>query len=262
LGNPTGPLHAPGREWLKLQAGAPVEATPYVCDLQFMAWRDRRNLRDAESGTACLSALLVQNPDNAVALASIAALGAWRSQFLATTQSDLVTEMTEVQSPCHARWRWRHRAACASSSGRWRGSLARCGQPRPGARTLNPANMDALAAWRGCCGWPDRGAGRGGIGRPPGGNPSPPPWYFPTRRPCRSNGSRHDAGAGRGDDGCSAIVGCTAPRADDRPLSQRGDGQSAFQASGIIPRLQMLIRPIRSSPGFARMLLAGILSMR
>ncbi len=275
LGNPTGPLHAPGREWLKLQAGAPVEATPYVCDLQFMAWRDRRNLRDAESGTACLSALLVQNPDNAVALASIAALGAWRSQFLATTQSDLVTEMTEVTTAAsravalapQSSFAHEQQAAVLARQASLDAALGAAAR----ARTLNPANMDALAV-HGLLLWlaGSRSEGATASEAALAAIPSPPPWYFLTRALNALQEQRFfdaidaaQALAGGDDELGSAIVLAAAPRAARADLIDRYRsvvmGSPRFQASGIIPRLQMLIRP---NPILARiregMLLAGI----
>ncbi len=95
LGNASGPLHAPGRAWLKLQTALPDEPTPYLCDLLYMSWRDSRRLDDAQAGAACFAKLTAASPDNAIALAASAGIRAWRAQFLAMPKDDLSKLMTD-----------------------------------------------------------------------------------------------------------------------------------------------------------------------
>lgn len=95
LGHSGGPLHARARAWLELQASIPDQPTEYVCELLYMKWRDVRTVADAERGAACFDKVLEQSPDDAVAIAAVAGMRAWRTQFLATPADDLAALMAE-----------------------------------------------------------------------------------------------------------------------------------------------------------------------
>lgn len=275
LGNATGPLHAPGRAWLKLQAAAPQAATPYICDLLFMSWRDRRNLEDADRSIVCFSELLAGNPDNANALASIAGLGSWRTQTMATPKSDLAMEMAEVTTAAsravalapQSSFAHEQQAIVLSRQGSLNAALGAILK----ARQLNAANMDALAVqgvllW--LAGSREQAVAASEVALTT--TQSPPPWYYMTRAFDALQQQRFfdaiDAAlalAGGDDELGPAVVLAAAPRAARADLVDRYRkvvlGNPHFQASGIMPRLELLIRP---NPILAKiregMLLAGI----
>ena len=95
VGHSGGPLHEQARAWLDLQAVLPERPSGYVCGLLYMKWRDIRTVVDAERGVACYEKVLQQAPDDAMAIAAVAGMRAWRTQFLATPSDDLAALMSE-----------------------------------------------------------------------------------------------------------------------------------------------------------------------
>jgi hypothetical protein len=95
LGHSGGPLHAQARGWLELQANVPDRPTEYVCELLYMKWRDVRTVAGADRGADCFDKVLEQSPDDALAIAAVAGMRAWRTQFLATPADDLAALMAE-----------------------------------------------------------------------------------------------------------------------------------------------------------------------
>src|SRR5690606_38195510 len=73
----------------------PERPSGYVCGLLYMKWRDIRTVVDAERGVACYEKVLQQAPDDAMAIAAVAGMRAWRTRFLATPSDDLAALMSE-----------------------------------------------------------------------------------------------------------------------------------------------------------------------
>ncbi len=57
LRNAAGPLHAPGRAWLKLQDEPSEPVNGYLCELLYMNWRDSRRPLEADAGEWCFNLL-------------------------------------------------------------------------------------------------------------------------------------------------------------------------------------------------------------
>lgn len=185
LANARGPLHAPGRAWLAEQGGVPPSPTLYVCQLQYMVWRDTQRLNDAAEAIDCFGQIAVADAGDAIALAGRAGLSAWRAQFDAgpgdaTTlfagpvaaatkavalrpDSSFVLEMQGLTYMCQ-------------------GSFDTASSALSKAIQINPANMDARAA-QGLTLWL-RGDFRGGeaVAEAALGAVSlPPPFYYTVR---------------------------------------------------------------------------------
>jgi hypothetical protein len=258
LGSTGGPLHAPGRAWLKLQNTLPGDAGGYLCDLVYMTWRDHRLARDADDGERCFTALLTNEPDNPVALAESADMRSWRIKFLAKPTDDL-SQMLSAPSAAAGRAvtldpdsSFVHEQQ-AMVLGR-QGSVDAAMGAIERAVQLNPANTDAVAV-QGLLLWTSGRFVEGGqvAERALAAVQSPPPWYYMTRA---LNALREDrffdaidaaqALAG-GDDELAPIIALTAaPRAARVDLIDRYRpivlGNPRFQESGIMPRVGMRVR--------------------
>jgi tetratricopeptide (TPR) repeat protein len=258
LGNSSGPLHAAGLAWL-MQNALPEPPTAYLCDLQYMVWRDNRRLADADAAVACLAKVLATDPQDGTALAASAGIGAWRVHYLADPTGDLVAEIAEATTAASRAVALRPQSSFAYEQqalvlGR-QGSLdASLGAVRK-ALQLNPANMDAVAL-EGIAAWLngdyDGGAALGEQAI--AAIQSPPPWYYMTRafntmREQRFFDALDAAQAlASGDQEFGPVIALAAAsrigRNDlidrYRPLVM---GNERFQSSGILPRLAMLIRP-------------------
>ena len=149
LGNATGPLHAPGRSWLKLQDTVSEPVSAYLCDLIYMRWRESRDESDAETSEWCFGSLLKQTPDLPLALAANADVSSWRQRYNAAPSDDL-SELLSREAASAGR------AVTLSPASSFvyeqqamvlarQGSLdAAMGAIRK-SMELNPANLDAVA---------------------------------------------------------------------------------------------------------------------
>jgi hypothetical protein len=95
LGHSGGPLHERARAWLGLQTALPEQPTGYVCYLLYMRWRDVRTVIDADRATECFDSVVTRDPNDAMAIAAVAGMRAWRTQFLATPADDLAALMAD-----------------------------------------------------------------------------------------------------------------------------------------------------------------------
>jgi tetratricopeptide (TPR) repeat protein len=256
LGLPTGPLHAPDLAWLSQQPAAPKRINLYICLLEYVAWRDGRNLPQAVDALDCLQQVLAASPDDALALAADAGLRSWRKQYDGTPGADQVALLTDEATEAG-----RAVALMPTSSFVYEQQglvLARQGlfDAAVGALRkaveLNPASTDARAAY-GLLLWASGAIdeGREIAESALAGIASPPPWYYMTRAFDALRQRRfYDAidaaqalAAGEGELG-PAIALAAAPivgRLDlvdrYRPLVM---DNPYFQESGILPRLQQL----------------------
>ena len=271
LGNATGPLHAPGLSWLRMQRPLPRAGAPYVCDLLYMAWRERHGAPEAEAATTCLSRQLVDNPADPRALAAIAGIGGWRAQAMGPVGTDLVTAMTEITGAAsravvlapQSSFAHEQQAVVLARQGATdaaTGAIAR-------ARALNPANMDAVAiagilAWLG--GQSEEGAALGEAALTE--IAAPPPWYFLTRTLRALQQQRFfdaidaaQALAASDSEFAAVAALAAAPRAARNDLIDRYRplvlGRATFQDTGILTRISGWMRV----PGVLSTLRAGLI---
>jgi tetratricopeptide (TPR) repeat protein len=259
LGNASGPLHAPGRAWLKTLAKPPEQPTLYVCDLQYMAWRDSRRMADGEAAIACYDHILIDEPDNAMALAADAGLKAWRSHYTAATNQDLAALMADQTTAAS-------RAVSLQPADSFvyeqqglvlarQGSLDAAMGALNKAVELNPANMDAAAA-DGLVTWLNGSFEEGSrLGEQAITTVlSPPPWYYMTRA-FNALREKHyydaiDAAVAlaAGDEEFGpAVALAAAPIVGRTDIIDRYRPQMLangyFQSGGILPRLAMMMKP-------------------
>lgn len=258
LGNATGPLHAPGRAWLKLQDQLPAQVSSYLCDLIYMSWRESRGRTEGDDGERCLSSLLASEPDNAAALAESADIGSWRIKFLASPGDDLSRLLSAASAAAGRAVTLEPGSSFVHEQqamvlGR-QGSVDAAMGAIDRAMQLNPANMDALAV-QGLLLWTSGQFSEGGraADRAIAAVQSPPPWYYLTRA---LNALREDRffdaidaaqALAAGDDELAPIIALTAaPRAARVDLIDRYRpivlGNLRFQQSGIMPRVAMRVK--------------------
>ncbi|MBI4922024.1 MAG: hypothetical protein HY834_09765 [Devosia nanyangense] len=257
LGNSGGPLYAPGRLWLAQQGTTPEQPSLYVCQLQFMAWRDNNRLEDDLAGTDCFERILAAEPNNAIARAGRASLKAWRVQNEAAPGTQLADLLADEMAAIS-------RAVGIGSQSSFvyeqQGLiLARAGSADAAfgalhkARELNPANMDAEAE-EGLLRWLDGQFDGGAVLAEAAiaAVASPPPWYYTTRvfealRELRYFDAIEAAQAlAAGDDEFGPVIAlAAAPRVGRNDLVDRYRpvvlGHPRFQAAGILPRLGMFV---------------------
>lgn len=271
LGNASGPLHAPGRAWLKAQANLPDPPDSYVCDLVYMSWRDSRSLATADAGTACYGKLLAQTPDDGVALAALAGINSWRAEYRTMPGDDLVAAMAgETTAVTQAVGLSPDSSFVYEQQGvvlgRQRAFDAAVGAVNR-ARELNPSNMDA-ASVLGTLLWlkGDRAEGNRYAEEALSEISSAPPWYFQTRalhalyelRYFDAIGAAQAMSAGDEEFG-PVIALAAAPLAGRNDLTDRYRplvlGNPRFQETGILPRLAMRVQ----SPEIIERIRAGLL---
>src|SRR6185312_8186075 len=186
LGNASGPLHAPGRAWLAEQTTTTALPTLYLCDLRYMAWRDNRRMTDAATAIDCYNRLIATDADNAVALAAVSGIKAWRDHYTADPDADLNKLMADETTaaaravslqPADA-FVYEQQGLVLARQGSLDAALGALGK----AVELNPASMDALAA-NGLVLWLTQHYDDGNAlaERTLSTISSPPPWYYMTR---------------------------------------------------------------------------------
>lgn len=259
LGAPRGPLQAPGRSWLTAQQQLPTAPNLYVCELQFMAWRESRRIEDATSGRDCFAKILARHPDNAVALAGHAALAGWQVQHEAVPGASLsallVAQTVEAARAVSLRPQSSFVNEMQGLVLARQNAFEAASVAYQKARQLNPANMDAMASY-GLRLWLDGQfeAGSALAEQALKAVPSPPPWYYQTRAFNALRERRYfdaiDAGQAlaAADDEYGAVVAlAAAPEVGRTDLVDRYRpivlGNTHFQSVGILPRLGILIRP-------------------
>lgn len=275
MGNASGPLHVAGRAWLKLQNGLPDEPTSYVCDLQYMSWRDSRRLLDAEQGAACYEKILERAPEDAIALAAAAGMRAWRTQFLATPNDNLSVLMTDdtvaaaraVALRPSSSFIYEQQAVVLARQSSVDAAIGAISK----ARELNPASMDAASVY-GTLLWIDGQYAEGMrySEESLAAIPSPPPWYHLTRAFHALREQRFfdaiDAAQtlASGDEELGPVIAlAAAPRAARQDLIDRYRplvmDNPHFQVAGILPRLQMRLQERSILQRFREgLILAGI----
>lgn len=259
LGNASGPLHASGRSWLKLQSKLPEPPTSYLCDLLYMSWRDSRRLDDADAGVACFEKILASSSDDALALAAAAGMRAWRTQFLATPSDNLSQLMTKETAAVGRAVSLRPDSSFIHEQqavvlGR-QGSVDAAIGAISKAYELNPANMDAASVY-GTLLWINGqyAEGMGYSEQSLAAIPFAPSWYHLTRAFNALREERFfdaiDAAqqVASGDEEFGPVIAlAAAPRAARQDLIDRYRplvmDNPHFQVSGIIPRLAMRVRP-------------------
>lgn len=259
LGSASGPLHAPGRAWLKTLDHLPDKPTLYVCDLQYMAWRDSRRLADGEAAITCYDKILMAEPDNAMALAADAGITAWRSHYLATTNQDLVALLAD-QTTAAARavslqpadsFVYEQQGLVLARQG----SLDAATGALNKAVELNPASMDAVAA-SGLVTWLNGSFDEGSaLGEQAIREvTSPPPWYYMTRAFNALREKRYydaidaaQALAAGDEEFGPAVALAAAPVIGRTDIIDRYRPQvlanTYLQSGGIMPRLIMMMKP-------------------
>jgi TolB-like protein len=259
LGAPRGPLQAPGRSWLAAQQQLPANPDLYVCQLQFMAWRESRRIEDAAGGLDCFGKVLAGQPDNAVALAGHAALSGWQVQHEAVPGASLsallVGETVEAARAVSLRPQSSFVNEMQGLVLARQNALEAASVAYQKALQLNPANMDATASY-GLRLWLDGqfDAGSAMAERALTSVQSPPPWYYQTRAFNALRERRYfdaiDAGQAlaAADDEYGAVIAlAAAPEVGRTDLVDRYRpivlGNTHFQSVGILPRLGILIRP-------------------
>jgi len=253
LGSPRGPLHVAARQFLA--AGTPLDgqANLYLCRVMFDLYREGGNASDADRATACFASLPEADRQSAMALAASAAV----------TAETLVVERGIGNAPAD-----RLRAAATMleaaisldpiSSFVWE-QQARLHEARremnmarsdfSSAIQLNPANVDALAAYARLLAFAGNLTGAEAMARDAVGSPNPPAWYlgvptllalrdgeFATAIDAAERYAEADrelgpilaimAAQGSGD---SAVVNRYLPQVLD---------VAAFRAQGVLPRLR------------------------
>ncbi|HVY50563.1 MAG TPA: hypothetical protein VHA07_03285 [Devosia sp.] len=259
LGNASGPLHASGRAWLKTQSSLPQGAPLYVCELEYMAWRDTRQDTAADDAAACFDAVNAREPDNATALAAAAGIRAWRIHYGSDADADLPALMEE-ETTAVARavslqpgdsFIYEQQGLVLARQGSLDAALGALGK----AIELNPASMDAVAA-AGLTTWLNGSFADGeALGEEALSTiPSPPPWYYMTRAFDALREKRYyDAieaaqalAAGEAEYGPLVAV-AAAPAIGRSDIVDRYRpqilGNPAFQRVGILPRASLMVKP-------------------
>jgi tetratricopeptide (TPR) repeat protein len=259
LGAPRGPVQAPGRSWLATRPQFPADPDLYVCELQFMAWRETRRIEDAASGADCFSKILAGKPDDAIALAGHAALAAWQAQHEAVPGASLsallVDETVSVARAVSLRPQSSFVNEMQGLVLARQNAFEAASVAYQKALQLNPANMDATASY-GLRLWLDGQfeAGSALAERALTGVPSPPPWYYQTRAFNALRERRYfdaidaaQALAAADNEYGAVIALAAAPEVGRTDLVDRYRplvlGNTHFQSVGILPRLGILIRP-------------------
>lgn len=270
LGNSTGPVQAPGRAWLSQQTAPLQQVNLYVCELTYMRWRDSRRLEDAEAGLACLDKVLAGTPDDAVALASMAGMRAWRTQFLSRVgdniselmNGDLAASGRAVTLAPDSSFVHEQQAIVLSRQGSIDAALGAIEK----AHQLNPASMDAVSVYGTLLFVDGKYAQAAAFSEESLATiPTAPAWYHMTRafnalREQRFFDAIEAAQAvASGDEEFGPLIAlASAPRAGRQDLIDRYRpmvmGNSRFQAEGILPRIAMRV----SQPGLLQMLRAGL----
>lgn len=259
LGSASGPLHAPGRAWLKAQGEPPVTPALYVCELEYMVWRDTRHADAADRATSCFDGVVAREPDNPIALAAAAGIRAWRIHYASNPSADLPSLMVD-QTTAVARaialqpgdsFIYEQQGLVLARQGSLDAALGALSK----AVELNPANMDAVAAM-GLVTWLNGSFEAGNMlsEQALATIPSPPPWYYMTRA---FNALREK----RYFDAIEAAQALSAGEAEygpviavaAAPLIGRSDiidryrpqilGNPAFQRGGVLPRVSTMIKP-------------------
>ncbi len=270
LGNAAGPLHAPGRAWVKLQDTLSEPVNGYLCELLYMSWRDSRRTLDADRGQWCFNLLLDGSPDEAVALAASADIVSWRIKHLARPADDLSQLLGDtsvgagraVTLAPDSSFVHEQQAKILGRQGSVDAALGAINK----ALELNPANMDAMAV-NGLLLWTNGQYAEGGAAaeRALSALQSPPPWYYLTRA---LNALREDRffdaidaaqALAAGDDELAPIIALTAaPRAARTDLIDRYRplvlGNERFQESGIMARVGMRVK----QPGVLQRIRTGL----
>jgi tetratricopeptide (TPR) repeat protein len=259
LGNATGPLHTPARNWLKNQTTLPANETLYLCELEYMNWRDSRRDADAGRAATCFDAVLAREPDNPVALAAAAGIRAWQVHYGSNPSADLPSLMVrETTAAARAvslqpgdSFIYEQEGLVLARQGSVDAALGALNK----AVELNPASMDAVAAL-GLVTWLTGSfdAGAALAEQALSSIPSPPPWYYMTRafdalREKRYYDAIEAAQAlTSGDDEYGPVIAVAAA-----PIIGRNDiidrykpqivNNPAFQRDGVLPRIGLMIKP-------------------
>ena len=256
LASDRGPLHAPGRAWLAEQGGVPASPTLYVCQLQYMAWRDTQRLNDATEGIDCFGQIVAADPNDAIALAARAGLSAWRAQVEAGAQ-DLTTLFSEQVAAATQAVALRPDSSFVLEM---QGLTYLCQQSLDTAFSaltksieINPANIDARAA-QGLALWlrGDWKGGRAVAEAALSAVPSPPPFYYTVRALDALREKRYfdavDAAQAltMGDSDLGPVMAlASAPGVGRTDLIDRYRtlvlNNPRFQSAGIMPRLRNLV---------------------
>ena len=274
LGSPTGPLHAADRAWLS-QLTSPPPPSPYVCALEYLAWRDIRKRDVAATAADCLKTVLAASPDDATALAEDAGLRAWIAQYEAPAGTDLIQllgdEATEAGRAVGvmptSSFAYQQQALVLMRQGLLDAALG----PIKRSTELNPASMDALIVY-GLLQWlnGDFTAGVAAAERAIAAVPSPPAYYYMTRafdalRQRRFYDAIDAAQAlAAGDEELGPTIALAAA-----PVIGRNDlidryrpvvlGNQHFQAVGIMTRIERIYKvPALTDRMREGLILAGI----
>lgn len=185
LGNSSGPLFVPAREWLAKQTSPPSKNTLFICGLELMNWRNSLSDFDALGALDCFNSVLANEPQNAIALAAAANLEGWEIKRTAGQGEDMSAKLSQVRQDVD---RAIGLAPDRSFVEEMRALVLVRQSPTEAfasidnATILNPANMDALAI-KGIMLWSN---GNWDIGAAAGERAlatiaNPPPWYYMTR---------------------------------------------------------------------------------
>ncbi|QQR37437.1 hypothetical protein JI749_07455 [Devosia oryziradicis] len=253
LGSPRGPLHMAARQYLASAAGGDRGINPYLCRVLFDLYRESGGAGAAERASQCFAALPEADRGSAGALAATGILlaeqpgavdgtgSAIDRQRAATSDLERAMQLDPLSS-----FVWEQQAHLHEAVG----DLARARAEYSSSLQLNPASVDALAAYARLLSL----AGKLDEAEPLSidavqGSPNPPAWYqgVPTLLALRDGDfvaatasaelyAIADpelgpilaimAGQGSGD---SAVVGRYLPEVLGVP---------AFRAQGILPRLR------------------------
>lgn len=185
LGSPRGPLHVVARRVLAAERPVGQEVNPYLCRVLFDLYRETSEAGDAQRAGDCYSALPQAELEKPATLAAMASLGAEQAgasvegDGKAATRAELLVEAADrleraiTLDPIDS-FVWEQQARLHEMQGRPTMARADYGS----SVQLNPANVDALAAYARLLALDGDLAGAEGMARAAAeGSPNPPAWY-------------------------------------------------------------------------------------
>lgn len=253
LGSPRGPLHLAARQYLASPAPTEIGLNPYLCRVLFDLYRESGGSSEAERASACFRALPEADRGRAVALAAVAILlieqpavaesagSVIERQRLAASDLRRAIDLDPLSG-----FVWEQQARLHEAMG----DLTAARASFSSSVQLNPASVDALAAYARLLALSGNLAEAGPMARDAiGASPNPPPWYqvVPALLALRDGdfdlAAAHAELYAQADAELGPVLAILAAQGsgDSAVVSRylpQVLGVPAFRAQGILPRLR------------------------
>ena len=181
LGSPRGPLHVAARQYVASAAPDAIEVSPYLCRVLFDLYRESGGASEAERASACFRALPETDRGSAVAVAAAAILLAEQPGMAEAAGSTIDRYRLAAAELARAialdplsGFVWEQQARLHEAVG----ELAQARADYSSSLQLNPASVDALAAYARLLALGGNLAEAEAMARDAvDGSPNPPAWY-------------------------------------------------------------------------------------